>query len=347
MQKRLLFLTVTLIIVILIIPALLVAFQTDPSPQSASASTVRQVNSTANKDSSPVIRVYLTHEKRVEEVPLESYIRGVVASEMPVNFHVEALKAQALAARTYIIDRLVKKDFSDMSRWGKAAESAVVTDTVQHQVYSTDQQLQKKWGTNYKNNIKKIDEAVRATRGKIITYKGKPIYAAFFSTSNGRTENSEDYFSAKYPYLRSVDSSWDQQSPKYEGVKTLRLDDLTRKLQKKTGKSIALPTSSGQRMMQVLERTSGNRISRIQIGDQKFTGREVREALQLPSSDFSWEIKGKKVVVKTRGYGHGVGMSQWGANLMAQQGKKVTEIVQHYYQGVKVQKVQLTISERG
>lgn len=339
MQKRLFFCLLSLTILILLIPALLVSLQTDTSPEPVSAEIRSQGNTSPHADSSLVVRVFLTKEKRVVEVPLESYIRGVIASEMPAHFHPEALKAQALAARTYIVERLMKNDFSDMSRWGEEAKSAVVTDTALHQVYTTDQELRKKWGSEYWKNVRRMDEAVRSTKGQIITYQSKPIYAAFFSTSNGRTENSEDYFTNRYPYLRSVNSAWDRLSPKYQQVHTWEISDFIEKLESETGKRIAMSTSSGQQMIRVLERTPGNRIAEIQIGDRKFTGREVREALQLASTDFSWQIKGKKILIITRGYGHGVGMSQWGANLMAQQGKKVSEIIAHYYKGVKIEKI--------
>lgn len=333
MQKKLIFLLVTLTLVILLIPTLLVSMQSDPPAPAVSAHPDQEEESK--------IRIYLTKEKRVAEIPLESYIRGVVASEMPAYFHVEALKAQALAARTYVVERLMKKDFSDMERWGNVAATAHVTDTIQHQVYSTDEQLRKQWGTDYEVNLAKIDLAVRATHGQIITYQDRPIYAAFFSTSNGRTENSEDYFTAKYPYLRSVESVWDKESPKYERVHTINISELTQRLEKYSGRPVALPASVGESLFKLLGKTEGNRISQVQIGDQKFSGREVREALQLASSDFSWNIKGNQVVITTRGYGHGVGMSQWGAHLMAQQGKKVTEIIQHYYHGVEVKQMEL------
>jgi stage II sporulation protein D len=307
-----------------------------PNPDSTNAST---------QDNSPLIRVYLTKEQKVLELPLETYIKGVVASEMPADFHLEALKAQALAARTYMVDRLKKKDFSDMKRWGKTAETAHVTDTVQHQVFSSEEKLKERWGKEYAPKAKLIQQAVDETKGQIITYQGKPIYAAFFSTSNGRTENSENYFTSKYPYLRSVDSGWDKQSPKYKQVTTWKTADFLKRLSDKTGKTIAVPVSTGQQMIRVLDRTPGNRIAQIQIGDEKFTGREVREALNLASSDFSWQMKGNNIIITTRGFGHGVGMSQWGANLMAQQGKKAVEIVQYYYQGVKVEKAPLLAAQ--
>jgi stage II sporulation protein D len=322
------------VLLLFLIPILLVDMESDAA----------QTTNGKRSEDSARIRVYLTKEKRVIEVPLEEYVQGVVAAEMPADFHLEALKTQALAARTYIVYRLQKGSFSDMQKWGTAAETAYVTDTVQHQVYLTDKQLQRIWGKEYEEKRKKIAQAVEATRGQILTYKGKPIYAAFFSTSNGKTENSEDYFSTAYPYLRSVDSPWDQESPKYKQQKSFAIKEVMRKLEEKTGKKIAIPAFQQGTGIKVITRTEGGRVGKIRIGDQIFTGREVREALQLSSSDFTWHVAQDRIVFTTYGYGHGVGLSQWGANLMAQQGKTAQEIVAHYYRGVSIQQVELTES---
>ncbi|MDR6225535.1 stage II sporulation protein D [Desmospora profundinema] len=287
----------------------------------------------------PDVKVYLTEEKKVVDVPLEAYIRGVVAAEMPAEFHTEALKAQALAARTYIVDRLERGNFSDMKTWGETAASAHVSDTVQHQVYETDEQLQEKWKEQFEPFSKKVDEAVRSTQGQVILFEGEPIYAAFFSTSNGHTENAEDYFEKSYPYLKSVDSSWDLQSPKFADEKKVSVSAFLEKLKEKTGKEVAISASSGNGWMEVKNRTQGERVATVQIGDQEFTGREVREALDLASSDFEWSLEGDAIIFRTKGYGHGVGMSQWGANLMAEEGKEAEEIIRHYYQGVEIDSV--------
>lgn len=330
---------------ILLVPTILVTIFTESTDsvtqvEAKEAQKKKKATITPSDEATPPVRVYLTKEKRVLEIPLEEYIMGVVASEMPADFHEEALKAQALAARTYVIKRLTKSKHPDLARFGAAAQTAHVTDTVQHQVFSTEQQLRSRWGGQYDEKKRRIESAVQATRGNILVHQGEPIYAAFFSTSNGRTENSEDYFSTSYPYLRSVDSSWDQESPKYEKEQVFTIHQFTQLLNKETGKSIAIPTttSPGQ-WMHVIEKTTGNRILKIRIGDETFSGREVREALQLASSDFSWQVKGNEMIFTTRGYGHGVGMSQWGANLMAKQGKSVLEIIQHYYQGVEVKPI--------
>jgi stage II sporulation protein D len=276
-----------------------------------------------------IIHIYLTKEKRIENVPLETYVRGVVAAEMPIDFEIEALKAQAIAARTYIVRRLIQGqgDDTDMSLHG-----ADVTDTVQHQVYTPLAKLEGQWTkTERKANMAKLGKVINETRGLVITYEGEPIEAAFFSTSNGYTENSEDYWTQQIPYLRSVESPWDKAiSPKYKETVKLKLTEFHKKLGVKR-KGFAKSS------IRVIERTEGNRISKIRIGDKVFTGREVREKLELASSQFTWSVKGDFITITTYGYGHGVGMSQWGANGMAQEGANVAAILGHYYSSTTVE----------
>jgi stage II sporulation protein D len=281
------------------------------------------------KENPLLVPVYLTKEQRIESVPLEQYIRGVLAAEMPAEFELEALKAQAIAARTYIMRRILDKDFSQVP-----VEGAWVTDTVIHQAYLTDRQLKDKWGLfDYAANMEKLNRAVNETQNLILIHGNRPIVAAFFSTSNGYTENSEDYWTDYVPYLRSVPSPWDAQiSPRYKEVVRMSYREFARKL----GVGGATPVSTGNSVFNVLETTEGNRIKKVKIGGKIFTGRQVREKLALNSSQFKFRIVGKQVEITTYGYGHGVGMSQWGANGMAKEGKKAEEILLYYYKGVRI-----------
>lgn len=271
------------------------------------------------------VRVYLTDRKKVESVPLETYVMGVLAAEMPIDFELEAMKAQAIAARTYIVRRL--------SSGAAVNERADVLDTVQHQVYLSKDELGKRWkGQEKIDHLAKLKHAVDETRGFILTYEGEPIEAAFFSTSNGYTENSEEYWAQSLPYLRSVASPWDEAiSPRYEAEASFSKKELYRALGLK-GKAAGSKLS-----ISVVQRTEGNRIKEVKINGKSFSGREVRERLGLASSHFSWKIKNSEVVFLTYGLGHGVGMSQWGANGMAQEGKTAKDILLHYYTGTKVE----------
>ncbi|GIP40958.1 stage II sporulation protein D [Paenibacillus sp. J31TS4] len=278
----------------------------------------------------PVIPVYLTKEARIDQVELETYVRGVVAAEMPIEFELEALKAQAMAARTYIVRRWLAGDHSNVP-----APEALVTDTVAHQVYLTDEQLRQQWGANADRYFDKLQKAVQATKGWILTYEDQPIEAFFFSTSNGYTENSEDYWGKAIPYLRAVESPWDKNSaPKFRETVTMPYQEFAAKLGIPSTYS-ASATITGSR---ILKLTDGHRVASVRIGGKTLTGREVREKLKLNSTQFQWSLKGSTVEIATTGYGHGVGMSQWGANGMAKEGSSAEQIVGHYYTGVTVWK---------
>ncbi|MBE1447309.1 stage II sporulation protein D [Paenibacillus sp. OAS669] len=315
--------------VIIIVPAILVKNVTPAPPaerqQDAAASQPVQQEGIA----SLVIPVYLSKNKQVESIPLEAYVRGVLAAEMPIEFELEAMKAQAMAARTYILRRIVEQDFSNMP-----VSNAWVTDTTAHQAYVSDDELKARWGAAYAANSDKLDQAVNETKDLILTYQQKPIQATFFSTSNGYTENSEDYWNEYIPYLRSVPSPWDTKlSPRYKETTTIPLKEL----QSKLGIRTSIPVSAnGSGALKVLQMTEGHRIKSMAIGGKTFTGREVREKLGLASSQFQWSWKGTNLQVTTFGYGHGVGMSQWGANGMAMEGRKAEEIVKYFYTGIQI-----------
>jgi len=267
------------------------------------------------------VKVYRMEKQVVEEIPLEDYIVGVVAGEMPLEFEEEALKAQALATRTYIVNKLAKPNTSNLP------DGAIVTDTVTHQVYKDSAQLKEMFGTRYEEAMTKIKGVVQATEGQIITYNNQPIEASYFSTSNGYTENSEDIWLHPFPYLTSVASTWDEQSPRFLTEKELTVTEFEKLLGVKL---------SGNSVGTVLERTDSNRIARIKVGNKEFEGKEIRELLDLRSTDFTWERRGEKIYITTKGYGHGVGMSQYGAHYMAQEGKTYTDIIKHYYSGVEI-----------
>lgn len=280
-----------------------------------------------------LVPIYLTREQRVDQVPLETYVRNVVAAEMPANFEFEALKAQAIASRTYIVKRLIDGDSSQVP-----VQGAIVTDTVAHQAYIGEEQMKMNWGeADYPTRLDKLNRAVNETAGEVITYQGKPIQASFFSTSNGYTENSEEYWRDYIPYLRSVPSPWDKElSPKYKETKTMSLQEFFKRI---GVTAVPAAATSGSAGMKVLATTSGHRIKTMSAGGRSFTGREMREKLELNSSHFTWKVNGSRIEITTYGYGHGVGMSQWGANGMAKEGKSAEAILKYYYQGVELSRV--------
>ncbi|MCK8489085.1 stage II sporulation protein D [Paenibacillus sp. MBLB2552] len=294
------------------------------------------------------VRVYLTRTGAVETVPLEQYVTGVLAAEMPADFELAALKAQAIAARTYIVRRLAAGDTG-----GTAGGKADVNDTVEHQVYLSRADLEE-WPSRGKSaQLEKLRQAVRQTEGIVMIFRGQPITASFFSSSGGYTENSEEYWSLKIPYLRSVPSPWDATiNPKNRETVEMPLAQLYSKLGQKVPEPVqtalaalnqgdnhakAATKLSAGKLFKTLSWTSGRRVKEVRIGDQVYTGREVREKLNLRSSQFTLAVTGDTVKITTYGYGHGVGMSQWGANGMAKEGYTATQILKHYYTGISFQ----------
>ncbi|WP_042143821.1 stage II sporulation protein D [Paucisalibacillus sp. EB02] len=318
----------SLVFIILAVPTLIVIpFISNSEVQSQSIdqqkSETNSVETTGLiEDSAVEVAVMRTQTDQIENVPLEAYITGVVAEEMPVEFELEALKAQALAARTYVVNKMLYQTEED---------TADVTDTIQDQVYKNDAELRAKWGTNYSQNMKKISEAVLATKGQIITHNDKPIDPQFFSTSNGFTENSEDYYINEIPYLRSVPSPWDEASPYYLDQETFTFEQV------ETALGIDLPNN--KQLVIEATRTDSKRIGELNLEGNKFTGREVREKLKLRSNDFTIKQKDNYLIFTTKGNGHGVGMSQYGANGMAKEGKTYQDIVKYYYKDVEISKM--------
>lgn len=265
------------------------------------------------------VSVKRTKTGEVEKVPLEQYVLSVVASEMPAEFEIEALKAQAVAARTYVVNHLIHQNDE---------ENPLITDTTEHQVYKNDDELKAIWGKDYHWKLDKIQKAIVETKNEIITYESAPITPTFFSMSNGYTENAEDYWGNELPYLKSVESKWEENLPKFIEQKVFSKDEISKKL------NVFL--SLGEDIPIKIERTKSNRVSQLSINNETFSGREVREKLGLRSNDFTIQQKNEHLIFTTKGNGHGVGMSQYGANGMAKEGKDYKEILFHYYQDVEL-----------
>lgn len=269
------------------------------------------------------IKLYVKDKKQIVQIPLEEYVKGVVAAEMPVTFSMEALKAQAIAARTNAVRRIQNNLLTP--------EGAHATDDHrQFQAYSSDDQLKEHWGVvEYQINMNKIVQAVNETKGQILTYNGEPIDALFFSTSNGKTENSQDYWGKALPYLRSVDSPWDKDAKHATDTKALSLQEFNKLL----GINAVVTSANQGQMIKVLDTSSSHRIKKILVAGKQMSGPEFRDALGLYSTDFAWKVEGSSITFTTHGYGHGVGMSQYGADGMAKEGKKAAEILTYFYQG--------------
>ena len=272
-------------------------------------------------DKTKKITVNLLNESdgSIKNINIDDYIIGVVAAEMPASFEPEALKAQAVAARTYA---MYKKETRNL-------DYDLIIGT-KDQAYQTNEELLKKWGVSFFKNYLKVRDAVLATEGEILTYNGQTINAFYFSMSNGYTENVESVFKSDLPYLKSVPSTWDNESIKnYEFTKTISKEDFC--------KSLEIPCDNIK--IENIQKTSSNRVASLTINDKTFLGTKVRSLLGLRSTDFTIECLDNDIKITTKGYGHGVGMSQYGANGMAKENHNYKEILNYFYQNTEISKI--------
>ena len=272
--------------------------------------------------SNTIIRVKRVDTGNIDKIFFEEYIVGVLAGEMPIYFEKEALKAQAVAARSYALKRIEYNKDNDYD----------VVDSIMNQVYLDNDYLKSAWGENYIDNINKLREAVNETSMEYLEYNGEVIDALFFSTSNGYTETASLVFDVDLPYLKSVKSAWDEDtSSAFRSTSSMNINDFYEK--------IGLPYSDDF-SFKVLKRSSTNRIISLSINNREFTGKSLYNKLGLKSTDFSLKKEGNNIIISTVGYGHGVGMSQYGALGMAKEGYGYQDILKYYYSGTNIKKME-------
>lgn len=282
------------------------------------------------------IKVYRHDMNQIVSMNLEDYVKGVVAAEMPAEFELEALKAQAVAARTYAVKH--------MAAFGGAGSAEhpgadVSTDHKDSQAWYDETKLKEKWQGNYGKYWRKVSQAVDQTRGLIITYNGEPINAVFHSTSGERTASAQEVWGFDYPYLQSVACSWDQTSPRYQDTKALSLAELEICLGPDAGIMAAAQSNGGGNVAAIIDLTASGRVNKVRIGSKVLSGQEVRQKLDLRSTKFTVEAVGDKFVFRTTGYGHGVGLCQYGANGQAKENRNFRQILTYYYTGVAIKNI--------
>lgn len=247
----------------------------------------------------------------MEELPLEAYLVGVVLAEMPADFELEALKAQAVAARTFASKA--------MQTGGKHGDGSICTDYTCCQAFSSPAQYM---GVN----LRRVEQAVAETEGEVLTYEGALIDAVFFSCSGGRTEDAAAVWGAEIPYLNAVDSPEKETYYEEHYLTRSELESLL---------DVSLPESSGEWFTQ-LHLTSGGGVDTVRIGGKEWKGTELRRLLGLRSTAFTVVPTLEGVILASVGYGHRVGMSQYGAEAMAAEGKDYREILEYYYRGTEI-----------
>lgn len=272
----------------------------------------KETNFNIEKDTPSNNQVKLTTNENSYDLALEDYVIGVVAGEMPALFEKEALKAQAIASRTYVINHLKNNDS--------------ITNTISDQVYLNEEQMQEKWQNKYNEYYSKIKEAVYDTKGLIMLYNNEPIKAYYYSMSNGYTESSLNVFNESRDYLNIVESPFDEDN---SHTITISKETFCNNLKIDCSKIL----------IDNIIRDKSNRVAKLTINNQEFTGIDVRKKLNLRSTDFIIKQLNNDIEITTKGYGHGVGMSQYGANNMAKQGYSYEEILKYYYQNIEINSI--------
>lgn len=283
-----------------------------------------------NYDYSKYKKIKLLHQdtKKVEEVNLDEYIACVVSAEMPVSYDIEALKAQAIVARTYTIYKITTSK--------KHSEADICDKSTCCQAWISKEDRLKKWNSNESTkNWNKILQAVNETVGKIVTYDGKPINAFFHANSGGKTEVPFNVWGGTgYPYLQVVETSGEDAYSQYESEAKFTKTDFVKKISE-SHKDFEIDFNQKD-CIKITERDDSNRVITVRIGNLNLSGVEARTLLGLRSANFTAEIQNDNIIFKVIGYGHGVGMSQTGADAMAKQGSNYEEIIKHFYTGVEI-----------
>ncbi|BAD39086.1 stage II sporulation protein D [Symbiobacterium thermophilum] len=287
------------------------------------------------------VKVYFPDRDAIVVMPLGEYLKGVVAAEMPADFEMEALKAQFVVARTYTVRRMPQ--FGGQGGCPLNPEADVCADYRTSQAYMSREELEAKYGPLAAASFwRRLSQAQAETEGEVLTYQGELIDALYHAVSGRMTESSGDYFATDLPYLMPVDDTWGAAAPRLVDERRFSPEAFVRALglgSEEPLLAVQAAARVGQPPVQVTARTAGGRVKTVAIGGMTLTGRQVRERLGLRSTDFRVYWQDGEIVVETFGDGHGVGMSQYGAQGMARAGKTYREILTHYYTGVELSRL--------
>ena len=277
-------------------------------------------------------KIKLLHKEngQIQEMQIDEYLFGVVSAEMPANYELEALKSQAVAARTYTVYQLLKNK-------GKHGDADICDDSTCCQAWISKEDRMKKWEENQRdNNWNKIINAVNSTAGQVITYNNEVINAFFHSNSGGKTELASNVWSGgkNLPYLQSVETAGEEGYTQYNSKVVISTKDLLKKL-KQEYEDIQINYDE-EESIKILDFTESGRVKTVKFGNIEIAGTKVRSILGLKSTNFSIKRDKDVIIFSVIGYGHGVGMSQTGADSMAKQGKNYIDILKHFYTGVEI-----------
>lgn len=273
--------------------------------------------------SEPNISLYLSKDDKTINLLLEDYIWGVVAAEMPASFEIEALKAQAVCARTYAIKKIIEEK--------KYPQNADLSDDIYScQAFISKEEFKKRNPQNHKDLIKKLDLAVHESRGYIMLYQENAIDALYHSSCGGNTENAGDAWFNNLEYLQSVKCTYCKEAPRYRSISSFNLVDFCQALGIENTKKLSI---------EILSKSKTGRVRELTINGHHFYGEKIRTLLGLRSRTFKFKKKGEEIIINTKGYGHGVGMCQYGANGLAKEENDFREILDYYYQDIDFYKI--------
>jgi len=302
----------------------------------------QKVDQPVERDASDhlMINVYFPKSDHLEQMSMQDYLISVVAAEMPSVFENEALKAQFVAARTYAVRRM--QQFVGPGKGGCPlnARADVCADPATGQAYTTRDELESRIGRLAASAYwRRLAEAQSQTAGMVLTYRGELIDPLYHAVSGRTTEDSGEYFGQSLPYLKPADDRWGSDAPRLVEIRRFPMEKVLQVTQR-SNQDAAVPAVAGTaNPIRILSHTTTGRVKSVQVGGVAITGREFRDRLGLRSTDFTVSIHDGEVEVRTHGFGHGVGMSQYGANGMARAGHNFPDILGHYYQGATLVRI--------
>lgn len=335
-MKKILLYLLSFILICFVVPAMLTRRTASTVVQENINSQIQENTTeqekTSNYEYSKYGTITLLHKKtgETEQVALDDYLCNVVSAEMPANYDIEALKAQAIVARTYTIYKILNK---------KHDNADICDDSTCCQAWiSKDDRLARWEESSREGNWQKICDCVNSTKGKIITYNNQPINAFFHSNSGGVTEVPVNVWGGTgYPYLQSVETSGEDAYTQYASEVVLTQEELINKLKEKYS-DISIDFLNNEDI-KILENTESTRVKTVKFGNHELSGVEARTLFGLKSTNFEVIKDGNNIKFSVKGYGHGVGMSQTGADSMAKQGSTADVIIKHFYTGVEIKDV--------
>lgn len=278
-------------------------------------------------DSDTMLRVL--HGGALEVMPMDAYLRGVLRAEMPASFELEALKAQAIAARTYTLYKMKDGPIANHP------DADACDDISCCKAYKTAEDAAADWGEMALYYEEKLARAVNETDGEVILYGGEPILAVFFSSAGGHTQNAGAVWQSDLPYLQSVSSPESEELvPNYYSVETFSADDFRARFL--SAHPEAELSGAPEDWIGGIERNDAGFVTTLSVGGVTLRGNELRTILGLRSPSFSVEAGDSTITFRVTGYGHGVGMSQYGANALAMQGMRAEDILEHYFVGTQI-----------